>query len=182
MKCAMFLLSVMLSAPAYADSVSDAYLRQLSVLEQDLVPLAMAMPTERFGFRPTYDVRTFREQIKHVATAIYLTAAIVLGEQSPYGPGTNDNGPDAIQTKENTVDYLQSAFEYARRAMKSITEENHLDRLATSQGTRLRIEVAATLLQHGYNHFGQMLIYAQMNGVVLPAGSSAGGEPGLLAR
>src|SRR6266851_4569438 len=117
MKWVLFVLSLLLSAPAYADSVSDAYLRQLSTLEQDLIPLADAVFTEQYPFRPTYDAPTFREQVKHVATSMYLTAAIILEEPSPYGPGPSGNGPDAVQTKEHTLDYLRSAVEYARRAM-----------------------------------------------------------------
>ena len=56
-------------------------------------------------FRPTNGefagVRTFGEQVKHAATMIYMTAAIVLEEKSPYGPGTNDNGPDSVQGAPN---------------------------------------------------------------------------------
>jgi hypothetical protein len=169
MKIAIFLVSVLLSATVHADPVSDAYLRQLSVLEQDLVPLIEAVPTERYGFRPTDDVRTFGEQVKHAATMIYMTAAIVLEEPSPYGPGTNDNGPDLIQTKENIVDYLKASLEYARRAMKSLSEKNHLDPLKTYFGTQLRIEVAAGVMYHSYNHYGQMVVYARLNRIVPPA-------------
>ena len=180
MKYAVFLLSVLLSAPVNADAVSDNYLRQFTVLEQHLVPLAEAVPTERYSFRTTYDARTFREQVKHVATAMYLAAALVLGEQPPYALGTDGNGPDAVQTKENTVDYLRGAVEYARRAMKSLTEKNQLDPLTTSLGTRTRVEVAAALLQHAYLHLGQMQIYAQMAGAVPPPGVE--GDAGLLPR
>ena len=173
MKFAVFVATVLLSGAAYADPVSDAYLRQLSRLEQDLLPLAEVVPTERYLFRPVggafNDVRTFGEQVKHIATMIYVTAAIVLEEKSPYGPGINDNGPDTIQTKENIVDYLRSAFEYARRAMRSLTEKNHLDPLPTSLGTQLRIEVASAVMDHSYNHYGQMVVYARWNSVVPPA-------------
>ena len=173
MKFAIFLASVLLSGTASADPVTDAYLRQLSLVEQDLVPLVEVVPTERYGFRPTggafYDVRSFGEQVKHLATMIYMTSAIVLEEKSPYGPGTHDNGPDAIQTKENIVDYFRSALEYARRAMKSLTEKNHLDPLPTYLGTQLRIEVANTVMYHCYEHYGQMVVYARMNSVVPPA-------------
>src|SRR4029077_11777677 len=126
--------------------VAAIFQNQLTLVESDVVSLAEAMPADRYGFRPISGefagVRSFGEQVKHVATMIYMTAAIVLEEPSPYGPGTNDNGPDAIRTKENVVDYLKSALEYGRRAMKSLNEKNHLDLLTTSFGKQLRIEVA----------------------------------------
>ena len=148
-------------------------MKQLDLVEHDLVRLAEAMPPAAYGFRPSagaFDgVRTFGEQIKHTATMIFMTAAIVLQEKSPYGPGTNDNGPDDIQGKEPIVDYLKRSIAYARKAMASLSENNHLDPLKTYFGSQTRQEVAAGIIYHSYNHYGQMVVYARMNGVVPPA-------------
>jgi len=127
------------------------------------------MPESGYAFRPTPELRTFGEQIKHTATMMFMTAAIVLQEKSPYGPGTNDNGPDDILGKEPIVDYLKRAIAYARKAMASLNENNHLDPLKTYFGSQPRQEVAAGIIYHSYNHYGQMVVYARMNGVVPPA-------------
>jgi hypothetical protein len=156
-----------------ADPVADAHLRLVNLVEQDFLGLANAVPAEHYDFRPAIGAfegaRTFGEQVKHAATMIYMTAAIVLGEKSPYGPGTRDNGPDAVQGKEQIVEYLASSLEYAKRAMASLTEHNHLDRLTTYFGTQLRAEVAAGVLYHSYDHYGQMVVYARLIGIVPPA-------------
>ena len=87
--------------------------------------LARAMPADGYEFRPTGgafdDVRTFGEQVKHAATMIFMTAAIVLEEKSPYGPGVNDNGPGDVQGKDQIVEYLEASIRYARKAMASLT-------------------------------------------------------------
>ncbi len=149
------------------------YAKQVDLLEHDIVSLAQAVPEAQYDFRPTngtFDgVRTFGEQVKHVATMIYMTAAIVLEERSPYGPGRNDNGPDSIQGKEQIVEYLQSSIAYARKAMASLNETNQLDLLNTYFGPQTRVAVAAGVAYHSYNHYGQMVVYARMNGVVPPA-------------
>jgi len=156
-----------------ADPVATLYAKQVDLLEHDLLSLAQAMPAEKYDFRPTsgafQGVRTFGEQVKHVATMIYMTAAIVLEEKSPYGPGTNDNGPDAIQGKEPIVDYLKSSIAYARKAMASLNEKNQLDPLNTYFGSQPRVAVAAGVAYHSYSHYGQMVVYARMNGIVPPA-------------
>jgi len=148
-------------------------LKQVDLVEQDMVSLAEAMPADTYGFRPAEgafgDVRTFGEQVKHAATMIFMTAAIVLQERSPYGPGTNDNGPDPVQGKDQIVDYLKRSIVYARKAMSSLTEKNHLDPLKTYFGSQSRIEVAAGVAYHSYNHYGQMVVYARMCGVVPPS-------------
>jgi DinB superfamily len=153
--------------------VADVYLRQIDLLEREVASLAEAMPPDRYSFRPSGgafdDARTFGEQVKHVATMIYMAAAIVLQEKSPYGPGTRDNGPDEIRSKDQIVVYLKSSLEYARRAMRSLSAANHLDPLRTYFGSQPRFEVADGLVYHTFDHYGQMVVYARMNGVVPPA-------------
>lgn len=153
--------------------VATIFQNQLSLVESDVVSLAEAMPAEKYDFRPTAGeftgVRTFGEQVMHVATMIYMTSAIVLEEKSPYGPGTNDNGPDDIKGKDAIVTYLKSSIAYARKAMASLTEQNALDPLKTYFGSQPRAEVASGLAYHSYDHYGQMVVYARMNGIVPPA-------------
>ena len=155
------------------DPVPAALLKQVDLVEHDLVGLAKAMPADTYDFRPGgpgFDgVRTFGEQVRHAATMIFMTAALVLQEKSPYGPGVNDNGPGDIQGKDAIVDYLEASIRYARKAMSSLTTKNHLDPLKTFFGSQPRIEVAAGVAYHSYNHYGQMVVYARMNGVVPPA-------------
>jgi hypothetical protein len=155
------------------ERVAGLHNRLLDLVETDLMSLARAMPEDRYDFRPTGgafgDVRTFGEQVRHVATMIFMTAALVLEERSPVGPGAGDNGPDDVRGKEAIVQYLERAITYARRAMSSLTEANHLDPLETFFGSQPRIEVAAGVLYHSYNHYGQMVVYARMNGVVPPS-------------
>lgn len=156
-----------------ANPVADLHLRLLALVEHDLVSLADAMPADAYDYRPSHGafagVRTFGEQVKHAATMMHMTAAIVLQEPSPYGPGTGDNGPADVQGKEQILRYLKEALAGAHRAMSSLDERNHLDPLQTYFGAQRRIEVAAGLLYHSYNHYGQMIVYARLNGIVPPA-------------
>ena len=153
--------------------LQEMCLRQVDIVEHDMVGLAEAMPADKYDFRPaggTFDgTRTFGEQVKHAATMIFMTAAIVLEERSPHGPGTHDNGPDSVQGKDQIVGYLKQSLAYARTAMSSLTDENHLDPLKTYFGTQPRIAVAAGVAYHSYNHYGQMVVYARMNGVLPPS-------------
>ena len=163
------------SAVPATNRVSAIFQNQLTLVETDLVGLAEAMPEDRYDFKPTdgafAGVRTFGEQVKHAATMIFMTAAIVLEERSPYGPGTNDNGPDDVRGKAQIVAYLKASIAYARRAVGTLTEQNALDPLKTYFGSQPRAEVASGLAYHSYNHYGQMVVYARMNGVVPPSSS-----------
>jgi hypothetical protein len=173
------LLLAMTVPASGADRVSDVFGRQLDLVEHDVVGLAEAMPVDKYDFCPRdgafTGVRSFGEQVKHLATMVYMTAAIVMQEKSPYGPGTNDNGPDSVQGKEQIVAYLKGSLAYARKAVNSLTERNHLDPLKTYFGSQPRIEVASGIICHSYNHYGQMVVYARMNGVKPPSDAGAGG-------
>lgn len=162
-----------------ADVVSQMYEDQVKLVENDVLSLARAMPADRYDFIPTNgkfdDVRTFGEQIRHLATMIYMTAATVLQERSPYGPGRNNNGPDEIRTKAEVLKYLESSFAYARRAMASLNIKNHLDPVSTVFGSMPKSAVAAGVAYHSFNHYGQMVVYARMNGIVPPTSVPAAG-------
>ena len=158
--------------------VADTFLRQVDLVEHDLVSLAQAMPADKYDFRPSGlpdEARTFGEQVRHATTMIFMTAAVVLGERSPYGPGPGNNGPDDIQGKDQIVDYLSRSLAYARRAMTSLTEANHLEPLKTHFGSQSRIEVASGVAFHSYNHYGQMVVYARLCGIVPPTSVPSSG-------
>ena len=145
---------------------------QLSRVEDAVVSLAEAMPAASYDFSPTLGtfagVRTFGEQVKHVATMIYMTSALVMEERSPHGPGTHNNGPDEVQSKEEIIRFLRDSIAYSRKAMASLTEANHLEPVRSAFGQMSRSAVAAGVAFHSFNHYGQMVVYARMNGIVPP--------------
>ncbi len=151
------------------DAVTKMYDHQVELVEHDVLPLVEAVPADKYDSRPFADVRTFGEQVRHMATMIFMTAAIVLGERSPYGPGKNDNGPEDILTKDQAVKYLKDSFAYAHKAMQTLTVANHLDPVPTYFGPMPRMDAAAGIAYHSFNHYGQMVAYARMLGIVPPS-------------
>ena len=95
------------------------------------------MPADKYDFRPANgtctSARTFGEQVKHIATMIYMTAAIVLEEKSPYGPGPVTTDRHRFR---GTIDleYLAHSIESSRKAVASLNGKNQLDALKTSLG------------------------------------------------
>jgi hypothetical protein len=181
MKAWFLLLMLTIGRGFAADRVTKMYEDQLRLVEEDVLGLARAVPAEKYSFAPSSGsfagVRTFGEQVRHVATMIYMTAAIVLEEKSPYGPGRNDNGPDGIESKADTLKYLEGSVAYARRAMASLSKKNQLDLLNTYFGPMPRAAIAAGIAYHSFDHYGQMVVYARMNGVVPPASKPTEAAP-----
>ena len=151
-------------------------LQQLDLIEHDVLSLAEAMPAERYGFVPTTGqftgARNFGEQLRHLATVIYLTTALALEQPSPHEPGPNNNGPDEVLTKAATIVYLKGAFAFARRAidgLAGLTDERAAQLVPTYFGPQPRAQVLSGIIYHSYNHYGQMVIYARLRGIVPPS-------------
>lgn len=144
------------------------------MVARELVPLAEAMPAEKYGFAPTQGefagVRTFAQQVSHVAVVMNMVSAAVLKEKIPdAGPG--ENGPASLKTKQEIVAYLKEAIAYGHKAMKSVTAENIMENVPSAFGSRPapRLAMANVAVWHSYDHYGQMVVYARMNGVIPPA-------------
>ena len=172
----MTVLLALCSLPVFAAGpVSKSLDEDLTGIERDIVPLAEAMPAAQYNFAPSQGefkgVRTFALQVRHVATVMYAVSAAVLGEKNPVGMGTGENGADSLKSKEEIVKYLKDAFVYAHKAMGSLTDKNLTDMVSTPFGSDKapRIKMATIAVWHGFDHYGQMVVYARMNGVVPPA-------------
>ncbi len=143
-------------------------------VEEEFVPAAEAMPEEKYSFAPTNGefkgVRTFAEQVKHVAAVNYMVAAAVLEENPPVEVG-GENGPSSITSKADIVKFVKDSFAYTRKAMRSINEKNQTDQIKSpfGQGTVSRIGIATEALSHPFDHYGQMVVYLRMNGIIPPA-------------
>jgi len=161
-----------------ADAVGKVFDGQVTGVERDALRLAEAMPADKYNFAPTTGsftgVRTFAIQTRHIATMLYILASAISGEKPPVDIGVNGgpdlNGPDSVRTKEQIVAYLKGSIEFAHKAALTVTAQNELEPVKTMFGpTMPRMAAASMMGSHSMDHYGQMVVYARMNGVVPPA-------------
>jgi hypothetical protein len=158
-----------------APTVTSVLDRQISSVEREIVPAADAMPEGKYNFAPTQGefktVRTFAEQVRHVATTNYVLAAAILGEKSPVPDGENDNGDPKYKSKAEIVQYLKDSFAYIHKAYGTINEKNLVEPIKNpfGPGTATRLGIAVLNQGHNFDHYGQMVEYLRMNGIIPPA-------------
>jgi hypothetical protein len=169
--------SLLLSAVSFAadaPTVGKLFDGPVTEAEKEIVPLVEAMPFGKFNFAPTdgqfKGVRTFAEQAKHIAAVVYLVSAASLGEKPPVDTG-GEKGPESVKTKEQIVDFMKGAFVYAHKAARALTPQNQLQMVKSpfGQGEMARAEAINIIGWHSYDHYGQMVVYARMNGIIPPA-------------
>lgn len=159
------------SEPKTIASVMDG---SVKTIESELVPAVEAMPEDKLGFAPTSGefkgVRTFAQQAKHIAAVNYIVAAAILGEKPPVETG-GESGPDVIKSKAEIVKFLKDSFDYAHKAVATITADNAVAPIKNpfGEGTATRLGLASVFAWHGFDHYGQIVIYLRSNGIVPPA-------------
>jgi len=149
--------------------------REISTIEKQIVEVAEAMPEDKFNFSPESlnipggeykGVRTFAVQVKHVAASNYFLWSPLTGDKLP--EGLNDgNGPENFKTKADIIKFLKDSFALGHKAAATLTTQNMLQTAEHSKSTRLHLATFA--VAHAFDHYGQMVEYLRMNGIVPPA-------------
>ena len=138
-------------------------------------PLADIMPEDKYGFAPNNGdfkgVRTFGEQLKHVAAANFLYASTILGEKPPKDVGEHGGGPASVKTKAEILSYLNDSFAYVQKAVGTIDDKNIVAPIKNpfGEGTATRLSMTTLIIGHCFDHYGQMVEYLRMNQIVPPA-------------
>ena len=160
--------------PADHRTVAQVLDRSVTGVENEFVPAADAMPEDKYSFVPTTGefkgVRSFAQQVKHVAAVNYLVGAAILEEKPPVDLGS-ENGPDSLKTKADIVKFLKDSFAYVHKAVGIINDGNLLSPIKSpfGEGMTTRLGMATLIVGHCFDHYGQMVEYLRMNSIVPPA-------------
>jgi len=171
------------AAPVFAaDPLAAFYDNELKGAERDVTSRASAMRPNKYDVAPTNGsftgVRTFAQQVKHLATVMYMVSGAALDQKPPVDIGSGENGPDGVRTKEQILEYLKGAFAFSHQAIATLTAQNQLENVKSPFGeTMPRVLTASMPTSHTFDHYGQMVVYARMNGVVPPASLPAPPKP-----
>ena len=149
----------------------DSWIARVEVL---VVAGADAMPADKYSFAPpaTYGdfagVRTFAQQVKHLSANNYRMAALIL-LQRPTAEQENETGPDSVRTKGEIMEYLKGSFVALHKAVATIDAKNVVEPVPTpSAWQKTRLSFAEDVVAHDMDHFGQMVEYLRMNGIIPP--------------
>ena len=166
------------------ETVASAFLRGLQYQEYEVRSAAEAMPEEKYGYRPAEgkfknekpefgpaQVRTFAEQVKHVACANFGFAAELDGQKPP--DACDKGGPSPAKTKKELLSYLRDSFAAIRKSLGAMDAKNMFDPIeGPYAGPNTRIGLATVIVWHNAAHYGQMALYLRENNIAAPASRS----------
>jgi hypothetical protein len=165
-------------SPQPAPTIASVMDRDISAVEKQIVDASEAMPEDKFNFTPealnipgaSYKgVRSFAVEVKHIAASNWFIWSPLTGDKLPEGL-KDGNGPANLQTKTDIIKFLKDSFALGHKAAATLTTENMLQPPTNSKSTRLHL--AEFGVAHAYDHYGQMVEYLRMNGIIPPASRS----------
>jgi uncharacterized damage-inducible protein DinB len=148
----------------------------LTQLETEVMGVAQAMPADKYSFAPTAEtfasgspakfgtVRTFAAQLTHIAGANYHFYSLVSGTTPP----AESKAVRDLKTKDEILAALKESFAYSHAQIMTITQQNAFNGIPGLDGFHTPATLAAFAVAHGYDHYGQLVEYLRMNGVVPP--------------
>jgi uncharacterized damage-inducible protein DinB len=166
---ALVATTTMLVAPAFAAqaSPSQVFGKLLASQEEEVVAVAEAMPADKYNFAPTNGefkgVRTFAQQLTHVAETQYS-----LFDGFSTKPSIDRKSLEKLTSKDEVIKALKDSFVFAHQATETMTAQNVFEQIEERDGANTRAGIAAFSLAHTNDHFGQMIEYLRMNGIVPP--------------
>jgi hypothetical protein len=161
--------------PSSPPTIASTMDLEISNIEKQIVEVAEAMPEDKYNFSPESlnipgsdykGVRTFGLQVKHVAASNYFLWSHLTGDKLPDGL-KDGNGPEKVKIKADIIKFLKDSFALGHKAAATLTAENMLQTAEGSKSSRLHL--ATFGVAHASNHYGQMVEYLRMNGIVPPA-------------
>jgi len=168
------------SMPAAGTMVAPAKAvdAMLNIVEGEMMGAVKAMPADKFGFTPSAaifvpgqktefaTVRTFGQQATHVAEANYFFFMAMSGLK----PDVDVSGVEKLTKKEDVVAALAASFAFGHKAIATLTAANAFDVVKIEEpGLFTKSTLAQFAVSHAFDHYGQMVEYLRMNGMVPPA-------------
>ena len=131
-----------------------------------VIGVAEAMPAEKYDYKPTPEVNTFGDQLKHLCMAMRVLLANAEGKQIPL----EDVNLDKLKTKDEIVAEVRRMTDEGAAVIKRVAGRNDGD-VVESQffGRTTRRFLIIQAIAHDNNHYGQMVFYLRLNGITPPA-------------
>ncbi len=151
--------------PAYgADPLSAGQKALYEGITNNVIRAAEKMPEANYSFRPTPDVRTFGQLVGHVADFQYVFCAGAAGEKAPVS-----GIEDSKTTKADLVQSLKDGFAYCDKIYAGMTDAKLADPATAEGRPRAVLTMLSLNTAHNNEHYGNMVTYMRMKGIVPPS-------------
>jgi uncharacterized damage-inducible protein DinB len=149
-----------------ADSEMKVVLDSWNEIGRKLTAMAEDFPEDKYDFKPTPAQRTFAEQLLHAAGSTYFFTDTVMGKK----PAADvDPKRDQFKSKAEIVAFVKKSFADGAAAIQSKGEKGMMTEVVYFPHKKARIlDIAYGLIEHSGEHYGQLVVYYRLVGLVPP--------------
>ena len=175
--CALLLGTGGLSAQTEDEPTSDAFRYLYALAKKNIVGGAEKMPEADYPYQPTPEVRSFGQLVAHIADTQYLFCSSIRNESNPNGEDLGPGDPsDAIEqsksAKADLVAALRAVFAYCDPVFEGLEDAQWGDQVALVGNERAKASPLMLTLVHLWEHYGNMVTYLRLRGIVPPSSES----------
>jgi uncharacterized damage-inducible protein DinB len=152
-------------APADPNPLTSAAKRQFTLTRGNIVKAAEKMPEDQYGFKPTPEVRSFGGIVAHVANANYMICSRAADTENP----SKDDVEKTKTTKADLVAALNESFGYCESVFGKIDDKSGTQMVKFFSGEQPKLAVLWFNTVHNYEHYGNLVTYMRMKGLVPPS-------------
>ena len=131
-----------------------------------------AMPEDGYGFKPTPEIRSFAQQMLHIADANYILATVASGKPNPIGETFANDGmleKTPSPTKDATIKVVMDSYDWVISTLQNMTPDQLLETTKIGKHDITRSGLYGKIFEHQTHQRGQTTIYLRLKGVTPPA-------------
>jgi uncharacterized damage-inducible protein DinB len=136
----------------------------LGIAKGDILKTADKVPEDKYSFKPTPEVRSLGQILAHVADAQYFFCGTARGEKPPA-----KNVEKSATTKAQIQSALKEAFAYCDAAYAGLTDAASAETISFLGQQRTKLSVLDFNVAHTFEHYGNLVTYMRINGIVPPS-------------
>jgi len=155
--------AMMLRAAGNADNIVAPLQVQWGLTRDMVLNLADIIPESKYDYRPTPEVRSFREQLNHLVSENMNYMSMVAGDPAP------DRAKiESMKSREEIMKALRESYAYGDRTLAALTDEKAVEKINMRGQSVVRWYPVLYNIQDNMDHYGNLVVYIRLNGMVPP--------------
>ena len=164
----LFLAAVLVAGmqtAAAQNSIIEELRKQWEATGNQIYTMAEAVPEAKYDFKPTPEVRSFREQLIHLASENYMFMGFAAGTGSPVDRSSLND----LRSRAEILQALTESYDYGDKVLADLNDQKLLDMVPFFRGRQVpRLAAIMGNIKDNHGHYGNLVVYMRLNGLVPP--------------
>ena len=150
------------SQVAAADPVQEQLQKQWQATGDQITTIAEAVPEYKYDYKPTPDVRSFREILQHLAAENFTYMGFAAGEKNDTSRFAN------MKTRAELLKALSEGYDYGEKVLAGMTDQKLIGTVPFRNQQATRLFIIISNMKDNHEHYGNVVTYLRLNGIVPP--------------